>query len=31
MRGALRNADTIDGFFEDAARWRAELMKGREP
>lgn len=31
MRGALENADTIDRFFEDAARWRAELMKGREP
>jgi prephenate dehydrogenase len=30
MRAGLERGDGIDRFFEDAARWRAELMKGRE-
>ena len=30
MRSSLRQGDSIDRFFDDAARWRAELMKGRE-
>lgn len=30
MRDSLQHGDTIDRFFDDAARWRAELMKGRE-
>ena len=30
MRSGLQQGDTIDRFFEDAARWRADLMKGRE-
>jgi hypothetical protein len=30
MRGALQQGDTIDRFFDAAARARAELMKGRE-
>ena len=30
MRGSLHQGDSIDRFFDDAARARAELMKGRE-
>lgn len=30
IRAGLQRGDTIDRLFEDAARWRAELMKGRE-
>ncbi len=30
MRGSLQQGDAIDRFFDDAARARAELMKGRE-
>ena len=30
IRGDLQRGDTIDTIFDDAARWRAELMKGRE-
>jgi prephenate dehydrogenase len=30
MRAALQQGDTIDRFFDEAARTRAELMKGRE-
>jgi len=30
MRAALQQGDTIDRFFDEAARARAELMKGRE-
>ena len=30
LRGDLRGGTAVDTIFEDAARWRAELMKGRE-
>jgi prephenate dehydrogenase len=30
LRSDLERADVIDAVFDDAARWRAELMKGRE-
>ena len=30
MRGNLRRGETIDAIFDEAAKWRAELMKGRE-
>ena len=30
IRGDLQRGDAIDTIFDDAARWRAELMKGRE-
>jgi prephenate dehydrogenase len=30
MRGNLQRGETIDAIFDEAARWRAELMKGRE-
>jgi prephenate dehydrogenase len=30
MRQNLQRGDTIDSVFDEAARWRAELMKGRE-
>ena len=30
MRSDLRRAEMIDAVFDDAARWRAELMKGRD-
>ena len=30
MRGNLRRGETIDAVFDEAAKWRAELMKGRE-
>lgn len=31
LRADLQSGRTVDDVFEDAARWRAELMKGREP
>jgi prephenate dehydrogenase len=31
LRAGLAPGDTVDSIFEEAARWRAELMKGREP
>jgi prephenate dehydrogenase len=30
IRASLQDGSTVDRLFEDAARWRAELMKGRE-
>ncbi len=30
MRGNLQRGEAIDAVFDEAARWRAELMKGRE-
>ena len=30
MRGNLQRGETIDAVFDEAAKWRAELMKGRE-
>jgi hypothetical protein len=30
MRQNLQRGDTIDSVFDEAAKWRAELMKGRE-
>jgi len=30
LRAGLRDADTLDAIFEQAARWRGELMKGKE-
>ncbi len=30
MRGNLRRGETIDAIFDEAGKWRAELMKGRE-
>jgi prephenate dehydrogenase len=30
LRADLQNGRTVDAIFDDAARWRAELMKGRE-
>ena len=30
MRSDLQRAEAIDAVFDDAARWRAELMKGRD-
>lgn len=30
LRRSLASAETIDTLFSDAARWRAELMKGRQ-
>ena len=30
LRADLRRGDTVDAIFDEAARWRAELMKGRE-
>jgi prephenate dehydrogenase len=30
LRADLRNGRVVDEIFDDAARWRAELMKGRE-
>jgi len=30
LRADLQSGRTVDDVFEDAARWRAELMKGRE-
>jgi prephenate dehydrogenase len=30
LRAGLTDASTVDGVFERAAHWRAELMKGRE-
>lgn len=30
LRADLQRGDAIDTIFDDAARWRAELMKGRE-
>jgi prephenate dehydrogenase len=30
MRSDLQRAEIIDAVFTDAARWRAELMKGRD-
>lgn len=30
LRADLRKSETIDAIFDEAARWRAELMKGRE-
>jgi len=30
MRGNLQRGETIDAIFDEAAKWRAELMKGRE-
>jgi prephenate dehydrogenase len=30
LRRDLRGGTAVDAIFEDAARWRAELMKGRE-
>jgi prephenate dehydrogenase len=31
IRAGLANGDTVDTVFANAARWRAELMKGLEP
>jgi prephenate dehydrogenase len=31
LRADLQSGRTVDAVFEDAAKWRAELMKGREP
>lgn len=30
LRGDLRRGRAVDAIFDEAARWRAELMKGRE-
>ena len=30
LRANLKSGDTVDEVFDDAAKWRAELMKGRE-
>jgi prephenate dehydrogenase len=30
LRAGLADGRTVDTVFENAARWRAELMKGRE-
>ena len=30
LRAGLREGNTIDAIFDEAARWRAELMKGKE-
>ena len=30
MRGNLQRGETIDAIFDEAGKWRAELMKGRE-
>jgi len=30
LRGDLERAEVIDAVFDDAGRWRAELMKGRD-
>ena len=30
LRANLQSGDTVDEVFDDAAKWRAELMKGRE-
>jgi prephenate dehydrogenase len=30
LRAGLADGDTVDAVFQKAARWRAELMKGRE-
>ena len=30
VRAGLERGETIDGLFDEAGRWRAELMKGRE-
>jgi prephenate dehydrogenase len=30
LRAGLADGATVDAVFENAARWRAELMKGRE-
>jgi prephenate dehydrogenase len=30
LRAGLRQGDAIDAIFDEAARWRAELMKGKE-
>jgi len=30
LRGDLENGATVETIFDEAARWRAELMKGRE-
>ena len=29
LRSHLASAEAVDALFEDAGRWRAELMKGR--
>jgi prephenate dehydrogenase len=31
LRAGLADGHTVDTVFENAARWRAEIMKGREP
>jgi len=31
LRAGLTDGSTVDDVFEHAARWRSELMKGREP
>jgi prephenate dehydrogenase len=31
MRKNLQDAELVNAMFDEAARWRAELMKGREP
>jgi prephenate dehydrogenase len=31
LRADLQSGRTVDEVFDAAARWRAELMKGREP
>ena len=31
LRADLQSGRTVDEVFDDAAKWRAELMKGREP
>jgi prephenate dehydrogenase len=31
LRDGLAGGETVDAVFANAARWRAELMKGREP
>jgi prephenate dehydrogenase len=31
LRADLQSGRTVDEIFDEAARWRAELMKGREP
>jgi prephenate dehydrogenase len=31
LRGNLQSGQTVDEVFDEAGRWRAELMKGREP
>jgi prephenate dehydrogenase len=30
LRADLQSGRTVDNVFDDAAKWRAELMKGRE-